>query len=195
MSTQRFLVRQFLVWKLTLINGLGPPEHHAGHSILTKRPIQVKNNKTCIVESADEINLSKQRRCMWKLIPSKKRDSWADRPSKYQVRGWIAVSAEALQGKGLCKTKVCFIFAHARTGNVDLRLLLSFQRPACQTLANNMYIYIYICNYIYIYIYIVPYLILVYTICVYIHICIYIYIYIYIYAYIHTHTYTHSDFS
>ena len=50
--------------------------------------------------------------CVWENTPPRKKDSWADRPSKHPIRGKGAVSAEGLQGKAL-KTKQ-LIFTHTR---------------------------------------------------------------------------------
>ena len=38
---------------------------------------------------------------------SREEACWEDRLSKHQIRGWIAVSADGLQGKG-SPEKVCF---------------------------------------------------------------------------------------
>ena len=46
--------------------------------------------------------------------PPTKKDSWADRVSKHQIRGWRAVSAEGLQGEGSRERNV-FTQTHTHT--------------------------------------------------------------------------------
>jgi hypothetical protein len=44
--------------------------------------------------------------CVNEHAPPEKKDSWADRLRKHHVRGWRAVSAKGLQGKGQGKKSV-----------------------------------------------------------------------------------------
>ena len=46
--------------------------------------------------------------------------TWEDELSECQIRGWIAVSAAALQDKGLCKRSICFTDTGMEHDGVDL---------------------------------------------------------------------------
>ena len=52
--------------------------------------------------------------CVKHALLQRKKDSWADRLSTHQIRGWRAVSAEGLQGKGLRKKRelYCYVDKH-----------------------------------------------------------------------------------
>ena len=115
---------------------------------------------------------------------------WKYKPSECQIRGWRAVSASGLQGRGSPKRDVFFTDtgsitrANPATGSagagLDLHLgqLLSDLRALHAARAH-----VYACIYIYIYVYVYM------CVCMCIYIYIHIHLSLYIYIYIHTINY------